>query len=109
MILTRTHADSDLRRWGLKLREKIGFRRAAVAVARKLSVIMHAILKSGELFNAQPCCLPDLRKGDPFPAFYPCLSHSVLHFGRAVTSLSGRGQDHSVQPAATAHLRQIAL
>ena len=35
----------------MKLREKIGFKRAAVAVARKLAVIMHAMLKSGELFN----------------------------------------------------------
>lgn len=50
VILTRSQADSDLRRWGLKLRERLGFRRAAVAVARKLSVIMHAMLKSGELF-----------------------------------------------------------
>ena len=38
---------------GLKLREKIGFKRAAVAVARKLAVIMHAMLKSGELFNRE--------------------------------------------------------
>ena len=51
VILTRTHADSDLRRWGLMLRERIGFKRAAVAVARKLAVIMHAMLKSGEVFN----------------------------------------------------------
>lgn len=51
VILTRTYADSDLRTWGLKLREKLGFKRAAVAVARKLAVIMHAMLKSGELFN----------------------------------------------------------
>jgi transposase len=51
VILTRTHAESDLRKWGLKLRERIGFKRAAVAVARKLAVIMHAMLKSGELFN----------------------------------------------------------
>jgi len=50
-ILTRVHADSDLRTWGLKLRERVGFRRAAVAVARKLAVIMHAMLRSGELFN----------------------------------------------------------
>jgi transposase len=33
------------------LRERIGFKRAAVAVARKLAVIMHAMLKSGEPFN----------------------------------------------------------
>jgi transposase len=33
------------------LREKIGFKRAAVAVARKLAVIMHAMLVSGEQFK----------------------------------------------------------
>jgi transposase len=51
VILTRTHAESGLRTWGLKLREKIGFKRAAVAVARKLAVIMHAMLKSGQNFD----------------------------------------------------------
>ncbi len=51
MILTRTHAESDLRQWGLMLRERVGFKRAAVAVARKLAVIMHAMLRSGEPFN----------------------------------------------------------
>ncbi len=51
VLLTRTRGDSDLRVWGLALREKLGFKRAAIAVARKLAVIMHAMLKSGELFN----------------------------------------------------------
>src|SRR6202161_864296 len=51
VILTRAHARSGLRTWGMKLREKIGFKRAAVAVARKLAVIMHAMLKSGEDFE----------------------------------------------------------
>lgn len=51
VILTRSSAQSALRDWGLKLRERIGFKRAAVAVARKLAVIMHAMLKSGELFD----------------------------------------------------------
>lgn len=54
VILTRARADSDLRTWGMKLRERIGFKRAAVAVARKLAVIMHAMLRSGELFNTAP-------------------------------------------------------
>lgn len=36
---------------GLQLRERIGFKRAAVAVARKLAVIMHTMLKTGEFFN----------------------------------------------------------
>jgi transposase len=51
VILTRTVADSSLRTWGLKLREKLGFKRAAVAVARKLGVIMHTMLKTGEIFD----------------------------------------------------------
>jgi transposase len=51
VILTRTMADSALRTWGLKLRDRLGFKRAAVAVARKLAVIMHTMLKTGELFD----------------------------------------------------------
>jgi transposase len=51
VILTRSSADSGLRTWGLKLRERVGFKRAAVAVARKLAVIMHAMLKTGTFFD----------------------------------------------------------
>lgn len=51
VILTRSSAESSLRTWALQLRERVGFKRAAVALARKLAVTMHAMLKSGELFN----------------------------------------------------------
>jgi transposase len=51
VILTRSSAESALRTWGLDLRKRVGFKRAAVAVARKLAVIMHAMLKSGEMFD----------------------------------------------------------
>lgn len=51
VIITRSYADSGLRTWGLKLRERIGFKRAATVLARKLAVTMHAMLKSGELFD----------------------------------------------------------
>jgi len=51
VILTRSSAESGLRIWGLKLRERVGFKRAAVAVARKLAVTMHAMLKTGEFFD----------------------------------------------------------
>lgn len=51
-ILTRVTADSDLRTWGTALRGKIGFKRATIAVvARKLAVIMHSMLKSGQPFQ----------------------------------------------------------
>jgi transposase len=36
---------------GAKASRKLGFRRAAVAVAGKLAVIMHAMLRSSDLFN----------------------------------------------------------
>ena len=51
VILTRSSADSTLRTLGLKLRERVGFKRAAVAVARRLAVTMHAMLRSGEMFD----------------------------------------------------------
>jgi transposase len=51
VILTRSSAESRLRAWGLKLKERVGFKRAAVAVARKLAVTMHAMLKSGAFFD----------------------------------------------------------
>ena len=38
---------------GLGLRERLGFKRVAVTVARKLTVIMHAMLKTGEVFDPQ--------------------------------------------------------
>ncbi len=53
VMLTRTKSrnDSGLKDWGLRLRECLGIKRAAVAVARKLAVIMHRMLKMEEPFN----------------------------------------------------------
>lgn len=43
--------DSDLRRWGLELAERRGRKRAIVAVARKLAVLCHRLLVSGEAYE----------------------------------------------------------
>jgi transposase len=46
--------DSDLRRWGLKLAERGGKnakKRAVVAVARKLAVLLHKLWVSGEVYE----------------------------------------------------------
>jgi transposase len=46
--------DSDLRRWGLKLAargEKTAKKRAVVAVARKLAVLLHRLWVSGEAYE----------------------------------------------------------
>jgi len=46
--------DSDLRRWGLALAErggKNGKKRAVVAVARRLAVLLHHLWKTGEVYD----------------------------------------------------------
>ncbi|UCI22535.1 IS110 family transposase [Mesorhizobium sp. B2-1-8] len=53
VMLTRSSAASCLRTWGLKLKERVGFKRAAVAVARKLAVTMLAMLKTSAYFDRQ--------------------------------------------------------
>jgi transposase len=52
-ILTHVHADSTLRSWGLALKKRLGFKRAAVALARKLAVILHAMWKTATNFDAR--------------------------------------------------------
>jgi len=56
-ILGRFGPDSALRRWGLKLAASGGKRakkRAIVAVARKLAVILHSMWRSGQRFELFP-------------------------------------------------------
>jgi transposase len=53
-ILGPFGADSDLRRWGLKLAERgggNGKKRAIVATARKLAVLLHHLWVSGEVYE----------------------------------------------------------
>jgi transposase len=50
-ILTRKVTDSTLRSWGRAMAVRVGLRRATVAVARKLAIIMHAVWKSDRDFD----------------------------------------------------------
>jgi transposase len=53
-ILGAFGTDCDLRRWGLKLAERGGKsakRRAVVAVARKLAILLHKLWVSGEAYD----------------------------------------------------------
>ena len=62
--------DCDLRRWGLKLAERGGKnakKRAVVAVARKLAVLLHHLWKTGEIYD--PFYLA--RKHDRAPEVVP--------------------------------------
>jgi len=64
-ILGPFGVDCDLRRWGLKLAErggKSGKKRAIIATARKLAVLLHRLLVSGEVYeplhNSKRVALP---------------------------------------------------
>lgn len=50
-LLTRCKAWSKLKAWGMKLKKKKGNRKAIVAVARKLAVIMHRMLVTKKPFE----------------------------------------------------------
>jgi len=53
-ILSRRSPDTDLKRWGLKLAERGGKnakKRALVAVARKLAVLLHRLWVCGEVYE----------------------------------------------------------
>lgn len=53
-IVSRRGADSDLKRWGLKLAARGGKnakKRAIVAVARKLAILLHRLWVSGEVYE----------------------------------------------------------
>ena len=51
VILTRGIKFSSLKAWGLRLARTGGFKKAKVAVARKLAVILHAMWKSNAPFR----------------------------------------------------------
>lgn len=53
-LLARGRRDSALKRWGRELAQRVGFKRAAVAVARKLAVVLHALWRTGTPFQAWP-------------------------------------------------------
>lgn len=51
VLLTRTKRWNALKAWGVRLVKRIGMRKATVAVARKLAVIMHRMWSTGEPFK----------------------------------------------------------
>lgn len=53
-LLVRVQRGSALKGWGAGLVERLGFKRAAVAVARKIGVVLHAMWKTGKPFRAWP-------------------------------------------------------
>jgi transposase len=51
VLLTRVAKWSALKAWGIRLAKRSGLRKAKVAVARKLAVILHRMWIDGTEFN----------------------------------------------------------
>lgn len=54
VLITRCKSRSKLKAWGMKLQKKKGNRKAIVAVARKLAVMMHKMLITKKPFERSP-------------------------------------------------------
>ena len=62
-IISRRGPDTDLKRWGLQLVQhggKRGKKRAVVAVARKLGILLHRLWVTGEVY--EPLRVQNLRQ-----------------------------------------------
>jgi len=53
-LLVRVRQDSALKAWGRALAQHMGFKHAAVAVARKLAVVLHVMWRTRTPFQAWP-------------------------------------------------------
>jgi transposase len=51
IMLTKPVKSSTLRTWALRLAKRVGMKKAKVALARKLAVVMHRMLVDGKPFN----------------------------------------------------------
>lgn len=52
VLLSRAGKPSDLKSWGLRLAKRSSRKKACVAVARRLAVIMHAMWRDGTVFQS---------------------------------------------------------
>ena len=50
-LMTRSKETNSLKSWGQKIAKRAGLRKAVVAVARRLAVIMHAMWRDGTFFE----------------------------------------------------------
>ena len=67
VLLHRTHKWSTLKAWGVRLMKRIGAKKAKVAIARKMAIILHCIWVDGTVFEwGQPkMALPANRLSGP--------------------------------------------
>jgi transposase len=58
VLMSRVRRSCPLKEWALRLAKRIGWKRASIAVARKLAVILHSIWLDGTLFEWHTLAAP---------------------------------------------------
>ena len=71
-MMTRSQKHCAVKAWGLRLAAKRGHKRALVAVARKLAVIMHRMWLDGSEFRFSASDQPAGKERNPAPAAPAC-------------------------------------
>ena len=61
VLMGRAGKPNDLKAWGLRLAKRSSKKKACVAVARRLAVIMHAMWRDGTVFQIEQKKLPQQR------------------------------------------------
>ena len=74
VLLTRTRNWSKLKAWGLKIMRKKGLKKAAVAVGRKLAIIMHRMMleKTEFIYGEQKAIMPSVIKNKQMQNIVHC-------------------------------------
>ena len=54
IVLTKPVKGSALKSWAMRLAKRVGMKKAKVALARRLTVIMHRMLADGTTFANRP-------------------------------------------------------
>jgi hypothetical protein len=58
VILTRAVKGSELKSWAISVAKRAGMKKAKVALARKLAVVLHRMLADGTEFDAARAARP---------------------------------------------------
>ena len=105
VLLTRVPKWSAVKAWGTRLAKRNGFRKAKVAVARKLAVILHRMWIDGTEFNwSRRRLLPSKETTEILPnggKRRPCRDDGDGKFDRFLASVRKADRDCNIEPPAS--------
>ncbi len=65
MLTKQLKGCTALKSWAMRIARLVGMKKAKVALARKLAVILHRMLANGTVFNGEAKPMTGEKKGEP--------------------------------------------